>query len=90
MGLLALQLFSVAGAASLPLLMGLAGNYRDNLLYAILFCSLTVNAHTTLQQKDFSNPNYKLNIQSLCFIIMFLLSAFTHYTYSIKKPMSDK
>lgn len=84
MGLLNLQFWSLAASVSIPMLFGLPSNYKENTLYFILFCLLAVNGHNTLQQKDFTNPHYRLSVQSVCFVVMFLLSAYVHYRFSVK------
>jgi hypothetical protein len=54
-----------------------------------MFLLLSANAHSTLQQRSFSNPRFKFSIHSMCFAIMFLLSAYIYLNYSIANPKKE-
>jgi len=86
MGLLSLQVFSLAASVSIPLMLGLPQDYKTYAIYSILLLLLSTNAHGTLQQRQFNNNKYKLSIQSLCFAVMFLLSAYVYMNYSVAVP----
>jgi hypothetical protein len=78
---ISLQILSLATTVSLPLLLGLPENIRIYIIYAIFFLFLSSNAHSTFQQKNIRNSNYRFSIQSICLVLMFLLNAYIYVKY---------
>lgn len=85
---LSLQIFSLAATVSLPLLVELPENYKTYAIYGIAYLLSSVNAHGILQQRNIINPNFLIETQSYCFIIMMAISAYIYLQYSIAEPKS--
>lgn len=89
--MLTIQVFSLSAAISMPItLLKLSPSLQTTSLYSLLACMLAVNAHSTFQQKEIKNEVYRISVHSTCFAIMFLLSAYIHYRYSLAEATTPE